>query len=179
MTLAVFAKTQKGKDEVETKSGGLSLLVRRVLIFIDGKRTVNDLKALPKLDDLPGILQKLESEGYITQTNAAPAMPTASTPAKAAPPAPSAAPPVSASPFRPLPAAVDPVKLQMARNFMANTLNTFVGTFGASGLINRLDRCQDHAELRALFDDWYQAIASSRQGKREADNLRQKLLEVI
>ena len=37
----VFAKTRKGQDEIATKAGGLSPRVRRVLIFVDGKRTVD------------------------------------------------------------------------------------------------------------------------------------------
>jgi hypothetical protein len=30
-----------------------------------------------------------------------------------------------------------------------------------------------------VFDDWYYVIVSSRDGKREAEGLREKLLEVI
>ena len=36
----IFAKTRKGHEEIETRSGGLSPRVRRVLIFVDGKRSV-------------------------------------------------------------------------------------------------------------------------------------------
>ena len=35
------------------------------------------------------------------------------------------------------------------------------------------------ADLRSLFDEWYHAIVSSRDGRREAEQLRSKLLEVI
>ena len=48
----VFAKTRKGQDEIATKAGGLSPRVRRVLIFVDGKRTVDDLRSLLQSDDL-------------------------------------------------------------------------------------------------------------------------------
>ena len=34
----VFAKTQKGQEEITTKAGGLTPRQRRVLIFVDGKR---------------------------------------------------------------------------------------------------------------------------------------------
>jgi hypothetical protein len=61
----VFAKTPKGQDEVATRSGGLSPRVRRVLIFVDGKRTVDDLRGMLQSDDLQHTLGMLEEEGYI------------------------------------------------------------------------------------------------------------------
>jgi len=33
--------------------------------------------------------------------------------------------------------------------------------------------------LRALFDEWYNALVLSRDGRREAEGLRTKLLVVI
>jgi hypothetical protein len=41
----VFAKTAKGVIEVARRSGGLSMTARRVLIMIDGKRTVGVLES--------------------------------------------------------------------------------------------------------------------------------------
>ena len=35
------------------------------------------------------------------------------------------------------------------------------------------------ADMRQLFDEWYHAIVSSRDGRRQAEHLRGKLLEVI
>jgi hypothetical protein len=166
----VFTKTRKGQAEMENRVGELTPRVRRALIFIDGKRTVEDLRSMLQSDDLQHTLGMLEEDGYIevaAVTNTA---------GKAAAPA-APLPPVTA--FRPLPAAADPLNLQKARNFMANTLNAFVGSLGASSLLDRIDRSQNHADLRALFDEWYHAIVMSREGKREAEALRTKLLDVI
>lgn len=166
----VFAKTQKGQDEIQTRVGALTPRVRRVLIFIDGRRTVDDLRAMVPSDDLQHTLGMLEEDGYIevaAVTNAA-----GKTAAPVAP-----LPPVTA--FRDLPAEPDALDLQKARNFMMNTLNAFVGSLGASSLLDRIDRCLTHPDLRALFDEWYHAIVMSRDGKREAEALRGKLLEVI
>lgn len=52
----VFIKTPKGREEVDSKSGGLSLIMRRVLIFLDGKRTLREVQALPKIDDVSKLL---------------------------------------------------------------------------------------------------------------------------
>jgi len=41
---ALFAKTAKGLNEITTKTGGLTPRVRRVLIFVDGNRTIIELR---------------------------------------------------------------------------------------------------------------------------------------
>jgi len=165
----VFAKTPKGQDEVATRSGGLSPRVRRVLIFVDGKRTVDDLRGMLQSDDLQHTLGMLEEEGYIEFFDISGIAPAAA----AGQPLP------SITAFSELPAMPDPLRLQQARNFMVNTLNAFVGPLGISSLLDRLEIANSHADLRALYDEWYHAMVMSRDGKREAEGLRSKLLQVI
>ena len=166
----VFAKTPKGQDEIATKAGGLTPRVRRVLIFIDGKRTVDDLRGMLQSDDLQHTLGLLEEAGYIELRclNGPGGQPVA---LQAQLP--------SITAFRDLPAATDPVDLQRARNFMTNTLNAFNGALGTSSLLDRIEAARDHAGLRLLYDEWYHTIVMSRDGKREAEALRSKLLQVI
>lgn len=166
----VFAKTTKGHTEITSKSGALTPRVRRVLIFVDGKRSVDELRGMLQSDDLQHTLGMLEEDGYIEVASV-----TSSAGKSAAPQAP--LPPITA--FSELPATPDPVRLQQARNFMINTLNTFVGSLGASSLLDRIDEAEGHAGLRALFDEWYHAMVMSRDGKREAEALRTRLLLVI
>ena len=85
----------------------------------------------------------------------------------------------SVTSFRELPPEGDALRLQQSRNFMANTLNAFVGSIGASSLLNRIEDAKGHGDLRQLFDEWYHAIVMSREGRREAESLRAKLLQVI
>jgi len=167
----VFAKTQKGHDEIATKAGGLSPRVRRILIFVDGKRSVDELRSMLPADDLQHTLGMLEEEGYIEFHDLKGVAPAATTPLPAKLP--------SITAFSELPAEVDPVRLQMARNFMTNTLNAFVGSLGTSALLEHIENSAGHQELRNLFDEWYHAIVMSRDGKREAESLREKLLKVI
>jgi hypothetical protein len=166
----VFAKTPKGHDEITSKAGGLTPRVRRVLIFVDGKRPVDELRDMLQSDDLQHTLGMLEEEGYIEVRGI-------STPSTA--PQPVATPLPSITAFADLPAETDPLRLQQARNFMSNTLNTFVGSLGASSLLDRIDVAEGHAELRELYDEWYHAMVMSREGKRQAENLRTMLLKVI
>lgn len=165
----VFAKTPKGHDEIATKSGGLSPRVRRLLIFVDGKRSVEELRSMLPADDLQHTLGMLEEEGYIEFHDIVGIPPGAATP--------STLPPITA--FSELPGTPDPVRLQQARNFMINTLNAFVGALGTSSLLDRLENAAGHLELRGLYDEWYHSIVMSRDGKREAESLRGKLLNVI
>lgn len=158
----VFAKSPKGQAEITTKAGGLTARIRRVLIVVDGKRTVDEMRGLLQADDLQHTLGMLEEEGYIVVAAAQSNQPLPSITA-----------------FRDLPATPDPVSLQQARNFMMNTLNTFIGGLGASSLLDRIEHADGHAGLRDLYGEWYHAIVMSREGKREAESLRTKLLNVI
>ncbi len=166
----VFAKTQKGQEEITTKAGGLTPRQRRVLIFVDGKRSVDDLRGMLQADDLQHTLGMLEEEAYIAVSSVLNAQGKVSAPLAPLPP-------VTA--FTYLPDAPDPLRLQQARNFMINTLNTFVGSLGASSLLDRISEADGHLGLRALYDEWYHAMVMSREGKREAEALRTKLLLVI
>ena len=68
----------------------------------------------------------------------------------------------------------------MARNFMTNTLNAFVGSLGTSGLLDRIEKSEGTSATACICtDEWYHAIVMSRDGKREAESLRTKLLNVI
>ncbi len=61
----VYAKTSKGAAEVAARGGALSLAVRRVLIMIDGKRTVAELAPLLRPGEIGGVLHTLESMGFV------------------------------------------------------------------------------------------------------------------
>ena len=165
----VFVKTRKGQEEMEKRTGGLTPRVRRALILVDGKRTVDDLRSLTAADDLTHTLGALEEDGYIEVGGVKGAdgivMPSQPLPAITA--------------FREMAGESDPLSLAKARNFMTNTLNVFVGALGTSSLLDRIEKSRTHTELRAVYDEWYHAIVSSRDGKREAESLRTKLLEVI
>jgi hypothetical protein len=161
----VFTKTPKGQDEITTKAGGLTPRVRRVLIFIDGKRSVDDLRGMVQSDDLQHTLGLLEEDGYIALSTASGTQVNAPLP--------------SITAFTDLPSSPDPVRLQQARNFMTNTINAFVGALGTSSLLEKIEQAEGHAGLRNIFDEWYHTIVMSREGKREAEALRAKLLLII
>ena len=165
----VFAKTPKGHDEIATKSGGLSPRVRRLLIFVDGKRSVEELRGMLPADDLQHTLGMLEEEGYIEFHNITGIPPGAATP--------TVLPSITA--FSELPGTLDPVRLQQARNFMINTVNTIFGQHNRISLVESIYGSKTTEELRHVYIAWAEAMESNAVGKRRLPELLEKLFAVL
>ncbi len=90
-----FGKTAKGQDEIKTRVAGLSQRLRQVLIFVDGKRSVEELKGMLKADDINEILAALADQGLVEKIAVA-AKPAAPQNTIAPPPPPPAAPAAAA-----------------------------------------------------------------------------------
>jgi hypothetical protein len=68
----VYLKTPKGMAEMTTRGGVLSLASRRVLIMIDGRRTVADLAQLLKPGEIDGVIATLEAQGFVNRADGEP-----------------------------------------------------------------------------------------------------------
>jgi hypothetical protein len=66
----IYAKTPKGVAEVGARSAQLSMVARRVLIMMDGKRTVDDLSVLVRPGEIEAVVTQLESEGLAEKAGA-------------------------------------------------------------------------------------------------------------
>jgi hypothetical protein len=165
---AIFVKTPKGVEEMTTRSAGLGPRVRRVLIMIDGKRTVDELREMALADDLSHTLSDLEEGGFIAllQETDAPA-----------PAADGGLPGLTT--FREVPETPNLKELDMARNFIMNTLKTFCGPATHLTIIEKVFAARTHEEMREQFAPWYNAIVETRTGRRRAEELREQLLKVI
>lgn len=166
----VFRKTSKGQEEIQQRQGRISPRIRRLLILIDGQRSVDELRAMVVMDDLSHILGELEETGYIEVTALKQEDGTLDVPQDPLPPV---------HGFRPLPA--DPVtkELERARHFMINTLKAFCGPHVHVSLMHDIFDAASHSKLRDYFGPWYRAIMETRQGSRRADELRAELLTVL
>jgi len=167
----IFAKTEKGQAELTQKSGELTPRQRRVLIMVDGKRDVAELRDMLQSDDLQHTLGLLEESGFIEVSGVH-----NESGATEAPPA-GALPAVDA--FRPLPVPPNAKDMELARNFIQNTLKTFCGPFAHLHIVEAAFAATDHEQLRQQFGPWYHAIMQTRDGKRRAEELRTLLLRVI
>ena len=61
-------KTDQGRREISERSGSLSAVQRRLLILVDGKKTVNDLLAFVRVGELDDALEFLLVQGLIAVT---------------------------------------------------------------------------------------------------------------
>lgn len=66
----VYSKTPKGVAEIAARSAQLSMTTRRVLIMIDGKRTVDDLAVLLRPGEVDAVIAQLEGAGLIHRMSA-------------------------------------------------------------------------------------------------------------
>ncbi|AYH44134.1 hypothetical protein [Azoarcus sp. DN11] len=164
----IFAKTAKGQEEFVSRSGGLSPRVRRVLILVDGRRTVSELRELVAADDLTHTLGSLEELGMIEVCQS---------PSAASQEPMDRLPSITA--FRELPEARNAKELDMARNFMINTLKNFCSLYGPISLMSHINSADSHENLRDLYPEWYRLIVESRSGRRRAEDLRNDLLKVL
>lgn len=166
----VFRKTPKGQEEIQHRQGGLNPRIRRLLILVDGQRSVAELRAMVVMDDLTHALGQLEEEGLIEVAGLR-------LEDGGLGPASEPMPPVHG--FRELPP--DPVTkdLDRARHFMINTLKTFCGPHVHVSLMHDIFDAPSHEKIREYFGPWYRAIMETRQGGRRADELRVELLTVI
>jgi hypothetical protein len=67
----IYAKTPKGVAEVAARSPDLPMVARRVLIMMDGKRTLGELAMLVRPGEIEAIVTQLESAGLAERTGAA------------------------------------------------------------------------------------------------------------
>lgn len=140
MNLAVICiKTDKGRAEIAVRSDALSPLQRRVLILVDGKKTVNDLGAFVRVGELGGALEHLLALDMVAPTDEISTLQVPVAPGfAAAEPAQAPRPATSLAHFM-------AVRAQ-ASAFVQDSL-------GASGepICAAIDRCSSPEELRKLL----------------------------
>ena len=158
--MTLYTKTARGLDEISHRSNAIGLRARRVLILIDGARTLDALQALSGDPDLAATLAQLEEGGFISGQLAGDLAPLTQ--------ATSQAPPTGAHP-----------DIQMARDFMINTLRTFHGPYNKLGLMKRIQDSQERPEIEALIEEWLNSISESRLGRNRAQELKERLQAVM
>jgi hypothetical protein len=193
-TTTLLAKTPLGTEEMQSRKLGLSPLERRVLILVDGKRGFQELAAMAGQVALPDILAGLMEKGCIQATGrvaapAASAAGPASSPAAAAPAAPAAtagaggsaaaSTPAGELAGLPDPAMRSPKEVEMARNFMMNTVNTVFQPNTRLSLLEAIAACKTAEDTRRVYPRWAETIASSTIGARRLPEFREKLFQVL
>lgn len=177
---AVFSKTAAGQHEIASRALGLSPLARRLLVLIDGRRTGQDLAPFVAGHDLAQFLDELLGHGCVEATLplASVSGPTAAVPATVN------AQPLSAAStdwLAVLPPAETrtPKDLDMARNFMTNTVNNIFGHHNRISLIESIYNSKTSSELRDVYHAWASALETNSIGHKRLPELREKLFVVL
>jgi hypothetical protein len=167
-------KTQAGLEELERRSLGLGVLERRLLILIDGSRGPAELQTMMGKTEIGPLLDHLVEVGCVLwpgREGALSPRPPVSAPA----PAPE---PVNAPAAGDLPERSSKER-EMARNFMINTLLTFIGPYANPELMKRLQAAPDSATLRLLYPEWHLLMDAPRAAGKRINELDAELKKVL
>jgi hypothetical protein len=181
---AVFGKTEIGQHEIKTRELGLPPMVRRLLILIDGKRSGEELAPMLMGQALDGLLAQLidkDCVSLVARANVNAPTTAALAPAKTPDKPKDAAAEAALATLTALPPADSrsDKNLDMARNFMTNTLNMEFGMNMRLSLIEAIANCATSADLRQVYPTWHATMASSKGSAKELPGLVEKLFRVL
>jgi hypothetical protein len=163
----IYAKTPKGVAEVGARGAQLSMVARRVLIMMDGKRTVDELAVYVRAGEVEAILTQLESEGLAEKTGAVAATTVApraiSEPAP--PETPTIAPPVS------IERDLGPITFEEVKRRAVRELNDRLGP-EADVIAMRIEACRSIDEFRERVRDAERYVAAALGAAAAQDYLR-------
>ena len=184
LSLAAFAKTPLGQQEIQSRSLGLAPLVRRILVLVDGKRRFADLAALlPEGSDVWQILRELLKQGCVEVLAGlqAPAVIAAKAPAPSAEIPRAAAAEGSDKPLSGLPPAGSRTLKDndMARHFMINSINAIIGQQMRISLIHNIFHADTTDKLREVYFAWEASMSNHGMGSKRLPELRGKLFKVL
>lgn len=135
----IFLKTDKGKAEVTSRTANLNPVQRRLLIVIDGKKTITELATMARIGELPAALESLHLLGLIE----APGLPMP----MQEPLAPGFAP---AAPKEAPRAATSPEHFVVVRQDASDYLMARLGPSGQS-ICEAIDCCDNPEDLRKML----------------------------
>ena len=163
----IYAKTPKGVAEVGARGAQLSMVARRVLIMMDGKRTVDELAIYVRAGEIEAILTQLESEGLAEKAGAVAA--TTVAPRAISEPAPPQAP--TAAPPAPEERDLGPITLEEVKRRAVRELNDRLGP-EADVIAMRIESCRNIDEFRERVRDAERYVAAALGAAAAQDYLR-------
>lgn len=175
LTNAILAKTEAGQQEIATRALGLNPLLRRLLILVDGKRNATELAPMVSGQDVAELLGQLLEKGCIEIIKVV-----------APTPAPNLTPAVHVDAGTeaylatlPPPETRTAKDVDMARNFMMNTVNTVFQSNTRLTLIETIFACQTPEDARRAYVKWAETMQSSIVGSKRLPEFQEKLAKVL
>jgi predicted dinucleotide-utilizing enzyme len=163
----IYVKTPKGVAEVGARGAQLSMVTRRVLIMMDGKRTVDELAVYVRVGEIGAVITQLESEGLAEKTGAIAATTVALRAIS------ELAPPQTPTVARPVPEERDlgPITLEEAKRRAVRELNDRLGP-EADGIAMRIEACRNIDEFRERVRDAERYVTAALGAAAAQDYLR-------
>ena len=173
LTNVIFSKTPLGQQEIQTRSLSLTPLVRRVLVLIDGQRRAKELEAFVLGHDITLMLKELLAHGCIDAKSLDDTSSVKTTKVEL--------PPESSADLSGLPIAEmrGQKEVEMARNFMMNTINNTFGQHTRLSMIKSIIACTNANELREVYPAWVQTMSGNAAGVKSLPEMRKKLFTVL
>jgi len=183
LTTAVYAKTTVGQQEIQTRSLGLSPLVRRILVLIDGKRSGSELAPfLSGNGDIEEILDQLLAlecvEAQVRVKPMASSAPAAKAAAVTATHEGAESSPIE-MPGLPIAGSRSAKDNEMARNFMINSVNSIIGQNMRISLVHDIFHAGTTEQLRVVYHAWASSMSNHGMGAKRLPELREKLFKVL
>lgn len=159
--LEVYVKTERGREEIQTRKNQLPAALRTLLIMIDGRSSAGEiLKQVASMGITPEALEQLTNQGFVALDR----------PPATAPPAPVAV--DSAADALP-----DSERFLTARQFMNDTVVNAMGLRSFMFTL-RLEKAETLQELRGLIPE-YTKLMEKGAGHLEAEVLVGKAQDLI
>ena len=164
-----YTKTAKGQEAIATRSHSLAARMRSLLILVDGKRPQSALQALAAgFGDVPAMLAALQSDGFITSTDALAAPATARAPSSSQPAAAAGIVVLTAPANAPgQAAAAVALTLPQAKTFATRQLMQILGPT-SDVLCLRVEAARNRQEFVEAIRRAYTVLADIR-GRAQAD----------
>lgn len=153
---AVFAKSEKGQEEVVSRAHGLSPRQRQVLIMMDGAKSLQAIAEIIPALELLEIVPILLEQGLIAHRSGPQAVPAAA-----------AEPVFEPRVDRPALRVGEDKAIRQVKDFMTVTAQTYLGLLGAE-VIRQIEGANGPEELMTAVAQWHMALLESRHGRRFA-----------
>lgn len=134
-----LSKTDQGRQEIAQRSGALTPVQRRLLVLVDGQKTVNDLDAYVRVGERDAALRQLLALGLVVPDGPVAELGPAAAEGFA-----------SANLQEPPRAATDPQIFAQVRIEAARFVHNRLGSAGEP-ICEAIARCRNPQELRAML----------------------------
>jgi hypothetical protein len=161
----VYSKTPKGVAEIAARSAQLPMTTRRVLIMVDGKRTVDELAVLLRPGEIDAVMTQLEGAGLIHRSSSSHSL---DVPTVAGREIDAMAPTTQGAPGGDDP---NPMTLEEAKRRAVRELTDRLGP-DAEGLSIRIENCRTIEDFRERVRDAERLVTSALGQAAAADYLR-------